>query len=286
MHSCPIFFTRCMWAMVRLIALFPKAPRIHILYGRALILLEHRQAAAIALESDLYALPPVTPCRVAVFSPSGLELYTGHEGHVNGHVCRGVMRLVLQTMADSTRNLTALLMVLTTLEFPLRVSPSLNPQIHTQHPHIVLPLSAAVVARWATYHLQAWVMVSNGLLPLPMPPPPRSRWAPLVSIHIMPRHSLPHEQEFLRAVVGPVVLLTRPSQFGAPWGATSTPWTFDTMCSCGTLLWSTYFHCTCISIDAATPLCFVSCSGRELAGLLLHCHTCTPTSVGRPPGHI
>ena len=52
-------------------------------------------------------------------------------------------------------------------------------------------------------------MISNGLLPLPMCHPPRNRWAPLVSIHILPRHRLPHEKEFLRA--GPVVLLTQSS---------------------------------------------------------------------------
>ena len=37
-YSCPVFFMRCIWALVRLIALFPKVAGAHILYGKALIL--------------------------------------------------------------------------------------------------------------------------------------------------------------------------------------------------------------------------------------------------------
>ena len=35
MHSCPVFFMRCMWALVRLLTLFPKAPGAHILAERS-----------------------------------------------------------------------------------------------------------------------------------------------------------------------------------------------------------------------------------------------------------
>ena len=46
---------------------------------------------------------------------------------------RSVVCLVLHTMVDGARSLTNLLMVLDTPEFPLWVSPSLYPPIHTQH---------------------------------------------------------------------------------------------------------------------------------------------------------
>ena len=126
MHSCPVFLMRCMWALVHLLTLFPKPPGAHILDRRALVLPKHRQAVAFALESDPHALPPLTPYSSTLFSPSGLEMHTGQEGHFSGRVCHNAVCLVLQTMADNTRRLTDLLMVLDTLKFPLRVSPSLN----------------------------------------------------------------------------------------------------------------------------------------------------------------
>ena len=69
MHSCPVFFMRCMWVLVRLLTLFPNAPGAHILNGRALVLPEHRQAVAVAIESDPHALPPLSPYSSAVYLP-------------------------------------------------------------------------------------------------------------------------------------------------------------------------------------------------------------------------
>ena len=109
----------CIWAVVRLIALFREAAGAHILDGRALILPEHRQAVALALDLDPHAIPPLTPYSSAVFSPSGVEFHTGREGHVFGQVCHSVVHFVLKTMAHKARSLTDLLMVLDTLEFPL-----------------------------------------------------------------------------------------------------------------------------------------------------------------------
>ena len=78
---------------------------------------------------------------------------------------------------DQTRDLTDLLMVLDTIEYPTRPHPSLNPHVSVSNPRFILPLSVAFLTRWVTCHLQAWHMVSGGRLPMRMPPPPSSTWA-------------------------------------------------------------------------------------------------------------
>ena len=147
--------------LVWLLTRFPKTPGAHILDGMSRVLPEQRQAVAVALETgrgralppvrwlfdlfcarlrrtagvqgtrqtDPHALSPLTPYSSAVFSRLGLELYTCPAEHCSSPRCPSAVCLVLQTTADSARSLTNLLMVLDGLEFPLRVSPSLNPHI-------------------------------------------------------------------------------------------------------------------------------------------------------------
>ena len=63
-------------------------------------------------------------------------------------------------------------MLLDTLEFPLRVSPSLNPHIHiVTSTHHAPPLSSCGCPV-GDLSFAGLVMVTNGLLPLPIPPPP------------------------------------------------------------------------------------------------------------------
>ena len=125
-------------------------------------------ALAITLETNTQVLAPLRPHQATVYSPSGLARHEGRRA-TGDHV-----RLILEMMVDQTRDLTDLLMVLDTIEYPTRPHPSLNPHVSLSNPRIVPPLSVAFLAHWVTRHLQAWLMVSGGRLPvcMPRPPPP------------------------------------------------------------------------------------------------------------------
>ena len=170
-HACPVFLLRVQWAFVRLLATLPKQVGSYLADGTTLIQPSTATAIAVALETDHQVPKPLSPLHMTVYTPSGLvsrpeEIRTPHPS------ARDRVRLILETMADHSRTLVDLLLVLDTLEWPTRPTPSLNPHVHVLTAKKVLPLSVAFLARWTTCHLQGWRMVAGGLLPMRMPPPP------------------------------------------------------------------------------------------------------------------
>ena len=153
----------------------PPPPRIlrgsYLADGTTVVQPSSATAIAVALETDHQVPTPPTPLHVTVYSPSGL---VSHPGGLQTPrpMARDHVRLILETMADHSRTLVDLLLVLDTLEWPTRPTPSLNPHVHILTAESVLPLSVAFLARWTTCHLQGWRMVAGGLLPIRMPPPP------------------------------------------------------------------------------------------------------------------
>ena len=127
---------------MRLLANTPQEPLAYLPDSTSVVLPASGAAIAVALETDKHALTPLQPHRATVYSPSGLVLDTPNQ-----------VRLVLETMVDTTRDLTGLLLVLDTLEYPTRRHPALNPRVPLLSRHTILPLSVAFLARWVTSHL-------------------------------------------------------------------------------------------------------------------------------------
>ena len=160
---------------------------------------------AVALETDKHALTPLQPHRATAYPPSGLVLDQGRRA-----TCDRV-RLVLETMVDTARDLTGLLLVLGTFEYPTRPHPSLNPHVSVLSRRAILPLSVAFLARWVRCHLQAWHRIAGGLLPMGMPrppPPPKAQWTPRVTFLVRPDLSSLSVGHLIQALTDPLLVLT------------------------------------------------------------------------------
>ena len=170
-HACPVFLLRVQWAFVRLLATLPKQVGSYLANGTTLVQPSSAMAIAVVLETDHQVPKPLSPLHMTVYTPSGL-FSRPEEIRTPRPSARDHVRLILETMADHSRTLVDPLLVLDTLEWPTRPTPSLNPHVHVLAAKKVLPLSVAFLARWTTCHLQSWRMVAGGLLPMRMPPPP------------------------------------------------------------------------------------------------------------------
>ena len=105
------------------------------------------------------------------------------------------------------QDLTGLLLVLDTLEYPTRPLPTLNPHVLSRR--TVLPLCVAFLARWVTCHLQAWHMTACGLLPMGIPPPPpKTQCAPKVAFMVRPDLSSPSVGHMIQTLADPLLVLT------------------------------------------------------------------------------
>ena len=149
--------------------------------------------------------------QTVVYSPSGL-VRRDHPQTASAAGSREAVKIIVEEMVNPTQPLADLLMILDKLEWPTRPHPALNPHIEVLHPRAVLPLSVAFLARWIVCHLQSWRMIRGGRLPMRMPPPPTTRWAPRVTILVHPPGQGPSVLHLLRVYPEPPVILTLTSK--------------------------------------------------------------------------
>ena len=148
-HACPSFLIRSQWAFVRLLSMIPKLEGSYLLDGATVVQPTIDASVTVALETDLHVPFPLPPHRWTVFSPSGLVRHRRPSSAAPEGTSDRV-QVVLEAMADATPSLTDLLMVLDTLEWPTRPSPSLNPhvsdktrQLPTSYKFILTPWSSS-----------------------------------------------------------------------------------------------------------------------------------------------
>ena len=125
------------------------------------------------------------------------------------------MCLILETMVNTSLDLTGLLLVLDTLEYPTRPHPALNPHVSVMSHRTILTLSMAFLGRWVTYHLQA--LITGGLVSMSIrpPPPPKGPLAPRVAFVVCPDLSSPCVGHLIQALTDPLLVLTTGPQVHA-----------------------------------------------------------------------